>query len=227
MKKIALYIRTSSKSTYNKTSAIRQKESIIDGFYSPQGEIFKDSEYTAEVYMESCKDSTPLSKRSQLASLLLKIKHNTIDYVLVESFDRLSRSFELLSEIRGFAKKYKTPIISMNTNKDIRNYTLKELKMYSDFLMEEKKLLILKLKSLKTINKNNNIYPSGRKAQYHLNFKEEDYKNLWETHKLYSLTLREIQSILFKNNYTTINKKPLSLGTISKLRDYYIKNILI
>jgi len=186
-----------------------------------------------EVYSETCKDSTPIFQRSQLSLLVYKIKHKEINQVYVESFDRFSRSFEILSYMRDTAILAGIPVINVNNFKDLRNFTDEELNLYCNFLQEEKHLLILKLKSLKAVNKEKKIYTPGRIGKHVLNFKNASFTGLWTSpqspqrgYNLGARTLREIQSVLFNFGYKTETGKPLSLSTVSRLKKYYLKNIL-
>lgn len=215
---VALYIRTSAKSTYYRSSKLRQEESIKRVIY-PSG---LTTHVNLTVYSESCKDNTPIYQRKALSSLLEDLKRSKIKSIFVESFDRFSRSFDILSFIKTQGIIYNTNIISINSNKDIRDYSDKELEMYSNFLLEEKKLLITKLTSLKEVNKKKELYIPGRKNIYFTNFENPTFRELWEKEGLVSLSLRKIQKILYENNYKTATGKPLALNTISSIKKYYI-----
>lgn len=218
---VAIYIRTSSKSTYNNTSQLRQLESINKFLFEKN--LCSLDEYN--IYSESCKDSTPFSSREQLSILISRIQSGLIKEVYVESFDRFSRNYDLLKVMKDLSLQYGVKIFSTNKSGELSSYSDKYLETYSSILLEEKQLLIIKLQSTKELNKDKKIYVPGRKNIYYTNFKDSHFLNLWEKEGLISLSLRKIQEILYNNNYKTQTGKPLALGTISKLKKYYFEQI--
>jgi DNA invertase Pin-like site-specific DNA recombinase len=206
-KSMVIYTRTSSRTTFKKTSILRQVG-------------YKGDEEKVSVFSEQCKDQDPLKERQIWLNMIKFVREENLKILCLESIDRISRDSLVLLEAQRILRKagIKKVICQVPYFTDFLTATKEDICNFSRTQQYSKDLLVVKLKSTRAVLKSQGIKCGGNPVSIKKYLEDEGFLQVY-IDKCVGQSLRNQAKILGDYGYKTSNNTVLSLSTLAKIRD--------